>query len=210
MTPNTRIATSTRDEPRLPPVSAAGVAAGGALVAATHWVSIFTAISAGAAAVAAIAACAAVVLEHRARNREREPLLMISVAEILGQAGPQRITVENGGGGVAHEVFFIAVSGGCCALGGLPPTSTLGPGKRVVLDADYPPGGSEVVTAMVVCRYRKYLIAWDAAGQRKRARLGRHSGPSKNDLFRHFYPDAPDVDQLRPAAYTVVDKLSSP
>jgi hypothetical protein len=41
------------------------------MIAAAHWSTIFTAVSAAAAAVAAIAACTAVVLEHRARNRDR-------------------------------------------------------------------------------------------------------------------------------------------
>lgn len=180
------------------------------MIAATHWVSIFTAISAGAAAIAAIAACAAVVLEHRARQREREPLLTIGVSGILDEGGRERITVENSGGGLAREVSFLVVAGTGCCMGGLPPTGTLGPGKRVVLDAAYPPSAAREVVAAVMCRYGPYMMAWDAAGRHERVHLNRIHRPVSNaDLFRRFYPDAPDTDQLHPYRYKLMDELST-
>ena len=173
------------------------------------WPTVFTATSAVAAAVAAIAAWATVYVEHRARKRAREPALTISIAQSL-DGGPERITVENEGGGVAREVNFLVISGPNVCFGGLPPTGTLGPGKRIVLAAGYPATMEHApVVAAVICRFGPYMMAWDAAGRHERQHLDRTSGISQHDMLRRFYPDVPPVDALSPYRYELLRELST-
>lgn len=147
--------------------------------AGTDWATIFTAVTAGAAAVAAIAALATVYVEHRARARAREPILSIGVAHVYGQC--ERITVENEGGGVARDIHFFVISDPHFYGGALPPTSTLAPGKRTVIDSVDPPSSVEVV-GVVTCRWGPYLIAWNLGGRHERHRIRRWSPASHQDL----------------------------
>ncbi|MGI8479003.1 MAG: hypothetical protein ACR2M2_03975, partial [Gaiellaceae bacterium] len=79
-------------------------------VLATDWPSVFTAVSAIAAAIAAMAAWATVYVEHRARARSREPALSITAVTLADEDYRDRITIENEGGGLAREVSFVVVN----------------------------------------------------------------------------------------------------
>ena len=105
----------------------------------------------------------------------------------------------------------LVVAGSAVCLGGLPPTGTLAPGKRVVLNAKYPPAPdmNEPAVAVVICRFGPYLMAWDAAGRHERQHLDRTRGVSNEDMFRRLYPDAPRIADLDAYGYTLVPDLSS-
>jgi hypothetical protein len=158
--------------------------------AGTDWATLFTAVTAGAAAVAAIAALATVYVEHRARARAREPSLSIGVAHVFGRC--ERITVENEGGGVARDVNFFVISDPHFYGGALPPTSTLAPGKRIVIDSVDPPSSVEVF-AVVTCRWGPYLMAWNLGGRHERHRIRRWSPAAHQDLVAAVGGPSPET-----------------
>lgn len=153
-----------------------------------------TVISTVAAAIAALAAWATVYTERRWRRRAAEPLLTISVSQVidpLGGPASIRVAVENTGGGVAREAYVWVREGDTIATSGLPPTGSIGPGRRVIMKTGLSPVGRDA-EAVVVCYFDKYVLAWDAAAREYRASRKRWKTKreSRAHTLDHFYPGA--------------------
>jgi hypothetical protein len=163
-------------------------------------------VSAFASAVAALAAWAAVAQAVRWQRRQREPWLTIDVSEMLG-SGLIRVRIENTGGGVAQAAVFWVREGSEVCSSGIPPSGSLSPGGHIDFRPDLTPSESRLAEAVVICRFGRWIHAWDAAGRHKKWLLNaawRKLRKSSNEVIVHrFYPHAPLIDQLRLVGFTI-------
>jgi hypothetical protein len=173
-------------------------------------------VSAIAAAVAAIASSVSVFLSSRWQKRAREPHLAIQLSRELGdgrQPFPVNIRIENDGGGVAQPARFWASIGDRkrACFGGVPPNASLAPGAGVTLKTGLvSTSSSDEAMAVVVCRIRKRVHAWNMLGDHKSWRITKPSlgwagdadDPlSMDDVIHHFYSEAPSIAEVRAADY---------
>jgi hypothetical protein len=170
-------------------------------------------ISAIASAVAAVAAWAAVAQATREQRQRRKPHLFIQSSNALLPGGSSfiRLRVENGGEGVAREVWFYSRSGDTVCVSGLPPHGVLAGRSGVTLNTHLASSKGRFQEAVAICRIGNRMHAWDAAG-RHTSRTLRFPKlrPFSNDTFvRHFYPEAPELETLTVVGYEPVDAISA-
>jgi hypothetical protein len=164
--------------------------------------SAFTALAAGAA-------WAAVAQGRRERRASETPELYIEVIEMV-PSGEVLIHIGNHGGPV-KKVTFGVVEGGKAAIGHPQPTSFMRRGETRILRTQLvggDPASPAIGVVSGIDMSNRRIHAASVGGKTKRWRMGWLSWTPRSDqeVFRRFYPDAPDPADLPLVTYELKER----